>query len=138
MPLIKKPSNIPPNISEKRISLYTNINYPLFSFKYLSDASIKKCKDSKFFYNLIMRLQKLSDLGWEGIRTSQKHSFGLEKIPQKVIKPNSILPKFITPEMELDVFRANGDNRALVGFQKDKIFCILFIEAKFGDIYNHK
>lgn len=45
---------------------------------------------------------------------------------------------FITPDVkEIDVFRSNGDNRTFVGFQKGKIFYILFIEAKFGDICKH-
>lgn len=138
MPHIKRPRNNTPKISEEIIqSVYNNVNYPLFSFKYLKDTSIKKCKDYTFFFNFIMRLQKLSDLGWDEIRISKKHSFGLEKIPQHKIKPDVKLPKFITPEMDLDVFRASGDNHAFVGFQKEKIFCILFIEANFGDIYNH-
>jgi len=47
-------------------------NYPVFCFKYLSDISIKKCTDPKFFYDFLMRLQKLSALGWIEIKKSHK------------------------------------------------------------------
>lgn len=61
----------------------------------------------------------------------------MELIPYDDIKPKDKLPSFVTREIEFDVFRAAGDNRAFVGLQKGKIFYIFFIEANFGDIYNH-
>ncbi|MDE7091856.1 MAG: hypothetical protein K2O43_00300, partial [Muribaculaceae bacterium] len=105
---------------------------------YLSDDSIKDCKDARFFLTFLIRLKKLSELGWDEIRKSHRHGYGLEKIPQSCIKPNTkYLPKFITPEVELDVFRSNGDNRTFVGYQEGKVFHIFYIEAKFGDICSH-
>lgn len=71
------------------------------------------------------------------IRVSGRHEFGIEKITRDQIKPKDRLPKFITPEVELDVFRANGDNRPFVGKQDGKIFYIFFIETNFGDVYDH-
>ncbi|MDR1918512.1 MAG: hypothetical protein LBQ65_02565 [Tannerellaceae bacterium] len=112
-------------------------NYPIFCFKYLSDVSIKDCKNPKFFRDFLMKLQKLSELGWNGIRTSHRHAYGLEPIPIGKIKPQ-VLPESITPEVEyLHAFRASGNNLPFVGIQMQKIFRILFIEAHFGDIYNH-
>ena len=111
--------------------------YPLFSFKHLqTNISYKDCKETKFFIDFIGRLQKLSELGWEEIRKSQRHSFGMEKIPVKNIKPQ--YPNFITPDVtHLDVFRATGGNKVFVGLQQENVFHILFIEADFGDVYNH-
>lgn len=124
-------------ISRSEIETLSNIDHPLFSFKYLIDFSIDKCKDHSFFHDFLIRLQKLSELGWKEIRVSGKHEFGIEKITRDQIKPKDRLPKFITPEVELDVFRANGDNRPFVGKQDGKIFYIFFIETNFGDVYDH-
>ena len=110
-------------ISRSEIETLSNIDHPLFSFKYLID--------------FLIRLQKLSELGWKEIRVSGRHEFGIEKITRDQIKPKDRLPKFITPEVELDVFRANGDNRPFVGKQDGKIFYIFFIETNFGDVYDH-
>jgi hypothetical protein len=83
-----------------------------------------------------MRLNKLSELGWEEIDKSAAHSYGMEPLPKSKIKQT--LPPFITPDVEkLHVFRAHGDNRPFVGLQKGKVFHVLFIESKFGDIYDH-
>lgn len=64
-------------ISEKEIKTFSEINHPLFSFKYLKDTSINECREHKFFYEFILRLQKLSDLGWDQIRLSHRHSYGI-------------------------------------------------------------
>jgi hypothetical protein len=98
-------------ISVGEISDLSEIDHPLFSFKYLSDVSIKGCKDHSFLLNFILRLQKLCELGWNEIRSSHKHSYGMEPIPYNSIKPKDKLPSFVTREVELDVFRASGDNR---------------------------
>lgn len=111
-------------------------DYPIFCFKYLNDTSFKDCKDSKILIDFLLRLQKLSDLGWKEIRKSNRHSFGMEKISVNAIKPS--LPKCITPDVEyLHVFRATGSNLPFVGIVIQKVFRVLFIETKFGDIYNH-
>lgn len=113
-------------------------NYPLFCFKYLSDCSIKDCKNYNFFLEFLLRLQKLSALGWKEIRRSHRHKYGMEKVPLNQIHPKK-LPVCITPEMKyLHVFRADGKKHPFLGRQDGKIFRVLFIETKFGDIYDHK
>lgn len=122
------------NIEKSKLD---GIDYPVFCFKYLQDASIKDCTDAGIFYNFLDRLKKLSALGWKEIRISKRHSFGTEKIPIKQIKPKN-LPTFITPDVShLTVFRANGNNLPFLGIQNDIIFHVIFIETKFGDIYDH-
>ena len=111
--------------------------YPIFCFKHLSDKSIKKSKDYKFFINFLMRLKKLSELGWDEIATSDRHSYGKEKIPISDIKPS--LPSIVTPDItHLYAYRANSDNRPFLGIKNGNILQIIFIEADFGDIYYHK
>lgn len=123
-----------PNLN-KDLENYLNIDYPLFSFRHLQHTSFTDCKDVSFFPNFMKRLRNLSELGWNVIHTTQRHGFGMEKLPQEIIKPQ--LPSIITPEVQLFAFRAAGNNLPFVGFREGKIFHILFIETSFGDIYNH-
>lgn len=125
------------NIRIDDVKVFASIDYPIFSFKYLQDVSVKDCKSPDFFKEFLFRLKKLSELGWNEIAKSDRHSFGTEKIPYKQIKPKNLLPKFITPEVDLTVFRATGSNFPFVGFRESKIFHVIFIETQFGDIYDH-
>ncbi len=112
------------------------IDYPVFCFKHLQNTSIKECKDASIFYDFLDRLQKLSNLGWKEIRTSQRHGFGMEKIPVGFIIPK--LPKFITPDVShLTIFRANGNNLPFLGVQNGSVFHVIYLETKFGDVYDH-
>lgn len=127
----------PPKSDKEKIKnpLITDIetDYPIFCFRHLC---INSKGDHKFYFNFIERLNKLSNLSWTVINASQRHGFGTEKLPVTQIKPT--LPQFISPDVkELLVFRANGDNRPFLGLRNGKIFHIVFIEEKFGDVYNH-
>lgn len=109
----------------------------LFSFRHLSEHSYPDGRDPAFFVKLLGRLKKYSELGWSGIRTSHRHSFGMEKMPVGQIRHCESVP-FITPEVEfLHVLRSSGDNRVLVGIQDGPVFFVIFIEANFGDISGH-
>lgn len=130
-----KPIPTSPQTFSKDIESYQKIDYPLFSFRYLQHTSFTDCTDNTFFPSFMKRLTKLSELGWKGINTAQRHGFGMEKLPQNIIKPQ--LPSVITPEVQLFAFRATGNNLPFVGFREGKIFHILFIETTFGDIYSH-
>lgn len=127
------------NITKESLGVYDSIDHPLFSFKYLYENSIEGCTKSKFFFDFLMRLKKLSELGWDEIRKSQRHSFGMEKIPISSIIPKPQYPPFITPDVtDFSVFRSNGNNTGLVGLQVEKIFYVFYyIEAEHGDIYKH-
>ncbi len=109
------------------------LDYPIFCFRYLDTVSNG---DYKFYSDFIERLKKISGLTWNEINVADRHGFGTEKMPIKQIKPQ--LPRFITPEItHLLVFRANGDNRPFLGIRKGIVFHIIFIEEKFGDVYEH-
>jgi hypothetical protein len=130
---IKKKNIEPKKIETPKKSNFQN-TYPIFCFKHLQTTPKS---DFKFYADFIVRLTKLSSLSWADINISHRHSFGTEKMPVKKIKPS--LPKFITQDVDsLTVFRANGDNRPFLGLQKENIFHIIFIEEKFGDIYDHE
>ena len=111
--------------------------YPVFCLKYLQPYSYNTSSDASFFIEFLERLKKLGNRGWQGINGSHRHSYGTEKIPIAQIKPNK-LPPIVTPEVStLTVFRATGDNRAFLGIRLEDTFQVIFIEAKFGDIYDH-
>lgn len=115
--------------SENEIQL----DYPVFCFRHLQTIPNE---DYKFYSDFIIRLNKISGLSWNQIYLADRHSFGTEKIPVKQIKPQ--LPRFVTPEItHLTVFRANGDNRPFLGLRNGTVFHIIFLEEKFGDIYDH-
>ena len=125
-------------ISVKEIQGLSEIEHPIFSFRYLHNDSYSNCNDASFFIKFLERLQKLSELGWKEVRIANRHGYGMEKIPIAQLNVSIKNVPFITPEVkEIDVFRSNGDNRTFVGVQKGKIFYILFIETRFGDICPH-
>lgn len=114
-----------------------DFRYPVFCFKYLQPYSYNTCTDPKFFIDFLDRLKKLGDLGWKGIDTSNRHSFGYEKIPVTQIKPKN-KPSILTEDVEeLTVFRANGNNLPFLGLRLNDVFQVVFIETSFGDIYDH-
>ena len=124
-------------ISKSEVETLTKIDYPIFSFQYFKDVSMKDCKEPQFFIDYFNRLCKLSQLGWGEIRKSQVHSFGMEPMPKTQIKHQGLLPPFVTKEVDLHLFRAVGDNRVMVGLQEGKIYHVFFVEAKFGDVSPH-
>lgn len=108
-------------------------DYPIFCFKHLSS---KPDKDFKFYADFIERLKMLCSVPWKTIEVSDRHGIGTEKMPIEKIKV--ALPPFITPDVKhLSVFRANGDNRPFLGIRNRNLFHVIFLEEKFGDIYDH-
>lgn len=110
---------------------------PIFSFEYLDTHFLRNSKATDGFYrDFILRLQKLGELGWDSIRKSGRHEYGREPIPVSKMKPQ--MPSVVTPDItHLDVFRANGANNVFAGFMRDDVFFVVFIEGKFGELYNH-
>ena len=140
----KKKSNsnnkslIKENSTPKTIAIQKIIedDYPLFCFRYLSDKSIKSCNKADFFIDFLIRLHKLAELGWEEIRKSGRHGFGMEPLHKSKIIPK--LPECVTPDVtNVHVLRSSGSNLPLVGLQVGCVFRVFFIETKFGDIYEH-
>lgn len=131
--IIKQPE---PEIKLNRLQAYAK-EKPIFSFEYLDTHFISKSKGNNQLYkDFIIRLQKLGELGWECIRKSGRHEYGREAISIKSMKPK--MPSAVTPDItQLDVFRANGMNNVFAGFMRDDIFFIVFIEGKFGELYDH-
>ena len=105
-----------------------------FSFEYLQENQAKK-KDGKFLHNFLNRLKKLSELGWDEINRSDRHSFGVEQIPVSNFLIKNQVPILTDDVKKLTVFRAVGDNRVFAGIRDNEVFHIILIEYVFGDIY---
>lgn len=127
---IVKPIDISDNITGRN-----KIDYPIFCFKHLQDVSIKGC-DADVYLSLINRIRKLENLGWNEINKSSRHSYGHEGIPISEIKPS--LPSFVSEDVEkLYAFRYTGNNLPFLALRNGNILHVIFIETKFGDIYDH-
>ena len=113
------------------------MSYSVFCFKYLQRYSYNKCSDAFFFIEFLERLNKLGDLGWQGIAGSHRHSYGIEKILLKQLKVSNFPPIVTEDVKELTVFRATGSNLPFLGIRKEDTFQVVFIETNFGDIYDH-
>lgn len=111
-----------------------NIANVSFGFSYLHDISYPDCKDGAFFVSYLKRLKKLSSVGWNVLNASGRHSFGWEKIPVNQIKKDVKLSDDVSFLISL---RATGDNRVFLGFREANVFQVVFIESKFGDVYDH-
>lgn len=105
-----------------------------FSFDLLHEVSYTDCEDAGFFIKFLQRLKKLCSIDWNVINTTQRHSFGYEKIPISLIKKDVNITKDIN---FLFAFRATGDNHVFLGFRDGNVFQVVFIEHTFGEIYNH-
>lgn len=127
---VKSRNQNKPQISQSKV---IEIDYPIFCFKHL----VLNCNgEYEFYYRFIERISKLSGLTWSQINLEHRHGYGHEKMPIKQIKPS--IPNFITPDVEnLTVFRANSDKRPFLGIRRGNVFHIIFMEEKFGDVYNH-
>lgn len=118
-------------------SFVSEFPYPLFCFKWFQNDLIKDCKDYKFFFDVLTRLKKMSELGWKEIRKSGRHQYGFEKIPVESLHPKREI-EILTPDVKkVDVCRATGNNLPMIGLVEGSVFHVIYIESNFGDIYNH-
>lgn len=108
-----------------------------FDFTELRPISYSKAKrDGEFFIKFLERLKKLGNLDLKSIYASDKHSFGMEKMKADNLTSSAkqYLPAGVN---SLTVFRATGDNHVFLGIRNKNIFQVMFVEYKFGDVYNH-
>lgn len=110
---------------------------PMFSFRYLSmDVSVKKC-DNKVFRKFTTRLKTLSEMTWKQINVSDRHGYGWELMNKNSLKPKKSIPAAFADIDKFHVFRYDSDNHAFVGVVKGTTIYPIFIEATFGDVYDH-
>lgn len=109
----------------------------VFGFSELRPFSyVDSHNDSSFFISFLERLKKLSNVDWNTVNASARHSFGMEKMPVASLTAaaRTHVPEGMT---SLLVFRATGDNRTFLGYRDNNVFQVIFIEYNFGDVYSH-
>ena len=100
------------------------------------DVSVKKC-DNRIFRKFTARLRTLSEMTWKQINASDRHSYGWELIGKDFLKPKKSIPEALSDVEKFYVFRYDSDNHPFVGVVKGNTIYPLFIEATFGDVYQH-
>lgn len=70
---------------------------------------------------------------WKELQQHPRHALGFEMLPRKQIKPEP--PDHLREDMYM-VFRHDG-NLPFVGFKAGDTFYVLWIEADYGDLYDH-
>ena len=74
---------------------------------------------------------------WKQINASDRHSYGWELIGKDFLKPKKSIPEALSDVEKFYVFRYDSDNHPFVGVVKGNTIYPLFIEATFGDVYQH-
>lgn len=122
----------PPQISSEKSSVFSK---PFFSFQYLTckDYDLDACSREEKVA-LVSRLVKLSMMTWDEIHASDRHAYGVEKIPRKQLKRT--VPSSVTEETSFTVFRFTSNKQPMVGFRTENVFHILFLDPKFS-LYEH-
>ncbi len=120
-------------VKENVKSTSTNHLHPAFNFKYLdSTYCLRDCtKDERAA--LSDKIVLLSQMTWGDIQNSNKHASGHEKIARDAIQGS--IPGIITEDTNILAFRFDG-KKPMVGFRKDKIFYVIWIDRNFT-LYNH-
>ncbi len=87
---------------------------------------------------MLMRIEKLASMTFDEIRASHRHQYGAEKIPVSRFTPSlpDPFPDEVVPT-ELLVYRRNSNNNVFAAHRIGSTLHVLFIEARFGDLYTH-
>lgn len=87
----------------------------------------EQCRD------FLIKWEKRAKLTWKELHQHPKHGLGSENLPKRIFKPALAL------ELERDsytVFRHQG-NLPFAGFRVGDVFHVLWIEAKYNELYEH-
>lgn len=107
---------------------------PRFCLTYLSEDYCVERLEQKGQARFARALRSRSKMTWNQITFADRHGLGSETLPAKDIKP-ALPPRFRDSEKVL-VLRYD-DRLPMVGVRVGDTFHVLFIEKKYGDLYDH-
>lgn len=81
----------------------------------------------------MVKWEKRSQLTWAELGTHSIHGLGSEKLPRSKLRVK--IPEPLTQD-EYRVMRHAG-NLPFVGVQAADLFYVLWIECRYGDLYDH-
>lgn len=103
-------------------------------------AHIQKGYDVKSLPDLASKaafaeaLQIRSSMTWRELKVAPRHGLGMELIPKGQIR--APIPEPFQDHEKFVVFRYNG-RLPMAGVRILDVFHVLWIEARFGDLYDH-
>ena len=106
---------------------------PAFSFDHLQESHCITLCDESDQLAFVNALRKLSKLTWNQIRGTQRHGLGSEKIHRGSFKVP--VPAIVGEDVTFIAIRFSG-LKAMVGYQEDRIFEIVWFDRNF-DVYEH-
>ncbi len=125
---IIKPTPAEANRINKNID--TRNEYPIFDFRLFNKKCLKACENRQLC-DFVSRMQELSQLNWNTIDTADRHGFGYEKMRVEQLKIT------LNPDIkEVLVFRYSG-KLPFIGLRQGNTLQVLYLEANFGDLYDH-
>lgn len=125
----------PPNPTDQTIPLRSipEEGYPLLSFRHLQPQFRAEKMSQRQCSEFLIKWAKRSHYTWKELNIHKRHALGFEMLPRKRIKPKP--PEFLQQDSYM-VFRHEG-NLPFVGFKAGDVFYVLWVEVKYGDLYDH-
>jgi hypothetical protein len=107
--------------------------YPCLSLRHLQNGygveELSPAQQAAF----LVKWARRSAFTWKELTTHQKHGLGSEQLPSYMIKRN---PPEVLAQDKYMVLRHEG-NQPFVGYKIGDTFYVLWIEANYGDVYDH-
>lgn len=128
----RKPANGKSAVPETPSATATT-GYPVLCLRYLrsgygvDELTVGQRSD------LLVRWAKRCRFTWSELNTHHRHGLGWEMLPEHQIKKNP--PEELAQDKYM-VLRYSG-NQPLIGFRAGDVYHALWVEAKYGDVYNH-
>jgi hypothetical protein len=107
---------------------------PKFCLHHLQDGFRVSDLHREQQQDFALALQTRCSLTWQQIATNGRHALGYEFIPADQIIPP--IPRVFEDAARFMVFRYSGF-LPMAGVRVQDVFQIVWIEAKFGDLYDH-
>lgn len=107
--------------------------YPLLSLRHLRSGYGVEDLTVEQRAAFLTKWAKRSQFSWKDLGLHPKHGLGYEQLPSRQIKRDA--PEHLTQDKYM-VMRHEG-NHSFVGFKAGDTFYALWIEAAFGDVYDH-
>ncbi len=107
---------------------------PLFCFRHIVPGYDVAALDTAGRAAIAMTMQERASLTWLQIKQAPRHGAGTELIPADQIK--APIPEKFQDQKRFTVFRYNG-LLPMVGVRLGATFHVLWIEAHFGQVYDH-
>lgn len=132
-PSVVKQSALAPELTAGKAKISAR-EHVAISFRFLQKGwGFDELSEEKL-RSFITKWERRSQFTWKELATHPRHGLGKEKIPQRAIKPAIPLP--FTDVSQFDVYRHHG-NLPVVGCKIENVYYPIWIEAHYGDLYNH-